>query len=121
MLAARLFHGVGLHGSFFCAARAEEWLRSVVKRVYWGFCAMRGHDLRLRFEPRRLSLRCADCGWESPGWVLDRRFDSRATFAISASKRISGRSLNRFERKVEPPRSSRRSLHLWQLSPHHRG
>ena len=36
MLAARLFQGVGLDGSFFCAARAEEWRRSVVWRVLLG-------------------------------------------------------------------------------------
>ena len=33
-------------------------------------CAIRGHELFLRFEPRRLSLRCESCGYESPGWEI---------------------------------------------------
>ena len=32
---------------------------------------MRGHDLLPCLRARRLSLRCADCGWESDGWVID--------------------------------------------------
>jgi hypothetical protein len=34
-------------------------------------CAVRGHDLLVHREPRRLSLRCVACGWESPGWTID--------------------------------------------------
>ena len=70
MPAERLFHDVGLRLPSISAAQAEEWMQGVVARVHRGFCAMRGHDLLLHFEPRRLSLRCADCGWESPGWTL---------------------------------------------------
>jgi len=34
-------------------------------------CSMRGHDLMLEFAPKRLSLRCAACGFNTPGWELD--------------------------------------------------
>ena len=33
-------------------------------------CGIRGHNALLRFEPARLSLECATCGYESPGWEL---------------------------------------------------
>jgi len=31
-----------------------------------------GHDESLQFQKNRLSLRCLSCGYETPGWVLDR-------------------------------------------------
>ena len=36
-------------------------------------CAIRGHELFMHFEPRRLSLRCESCGYESPGWEIGRK------------------------------------------------
>jgi hypothetical protein len=33
-------------------------------------CALRGHDNLMQFEKERLSLQCASCGHESPGWAL---------------------------------------------------
>jgi hypothetical protein len=41
------------------------------------WCALRGHEMLLHFEPDRLSLRCAVCGAETPGWRLDVRPDLR--------------------------------------------
>jgi hypothetical protein len=35
-------------------------------------CGCRGHELLMHFEPRRLSLRCASCGYESHGWEIGR-------------------------------------------------
>lgn len=38
-------------------------------RVHRAFCVLRGHDLMFHFERgRRVCLRCADCGHETPGW-----------------------------------------------------
>lgn len=38
-------------------------------RVREMLCALRGHDLMLHFENgRRVCLRCATCGHETPGW-----------------------------------------------------
>ena len=72
MLADRLIHGVGLHRPSFAGVQADEWARRVLAWVHRGLCAMRGHDLFLHREPRRLSLRCFHCGWESTGWTIDR-------------------------------------------------
>ena len=42
----------------------------VLDRMHQMFCALRGHDNYLQFEQNRLSLKCASCGHESPGWAL---------------------------------------------------
>ena len=52
MLAERLLHHVGFHGSAFSAAQAHEWARGLLDCVRRRFCATRGHDLILHFEPR---------------------------------------------------------------------
>jgi hypothetical protein len=65
-------HDVRLHGFSAGAPEVRIWVRSVLALVRRKLCAIRGHDLLLRAESRRLSLRCLDCGWESPGWVIDR-------------------------------------------------
>jgi hypothetical protein len=70
MFAERFLHDVGLHGSSFPLTQVGERMRQVLVRIRQGGCAIRGHDLRLHREPRRLSLRCADCGWQSSGWSL---------------------------------------------------
>lgn len=31
-------------------------------------CGLHGHDSLLHFEQGRMSLLCASCGYESPGW-----------------------------------------------------
>jgi len=33
-------------------------------------CLVRGHDLVMQFDHRRLSLRCISCGYCTPGWVV---------------------------------------------------
>jgi hypothetical protein len=48
----------GLGGRLF------EWLRQ-------GYCGLHGHDSLLHFEHERISLRCASCGHETPGWDLN--------------------------------------------------
>ncbi|MBI4262795.1 MAG: hypothetical protein HY657_00315 [Acidobacteria bacterium] len=42
-------------------------------RVRQMICSLHGHDLLLHFEHDRLSLRCAACAWESPGWTIEGR------------------------------------------------
>ena len=42
-------------------------------------CSLRGHDLLLHFEHDRLSLQCANCGWESPGWIIEGHHYERLT------------------------------------------
>lgn len=33
-------------------------------------CGLHGHDELLHFETARLSMRCTNCGHETPGWDL---------------------------------------------------
>jgi hypothetical protein len=76
MFAERLQY-ISLRGASFGAAQAHQWAWDLLARTHRTLCAMRGHDLFFHFEPRRLSLRCIDCGWESSGWTIDRpRFAS---------------------------------------------
>ena len=70
MLAQPSLHHVGLSRSWFTLAHPEAWVVALVTQVHRAWCALRGHDLRLHFGPRRISLTCADCGWESPGWIV---------------------------------------------------
>jgi hypothetical protein len=46
------------------ATRAVDWLRQM-------WCGLHGHDTLLHFEHERMSLRCASCGHETPGWELN--------------------------------------------------
>ena len=36
------------------------------------FCGIHGHDSLLHFEEGRISLLCASCGHETPGWETGR-------------------------------------------------
>ena len=36
------------------------------------FCGLHGHDSLLHFEEGRISLLCASCGHETPGWETGR-------------------------------------------------
>ena len=98
MLAERLLHYVGVHGSGFSAPQAHEWAQCLLGCMHRRFCATRGHDLMLQFEPDRVSLRCVDCGWESAGWTIDRPLFSCTDELINADAR-SARPLDRLERR----------------------
>ena len=52
----------GLGGRIF--GRMFDWLRQM-------YCGLHGHDSLLHFEHERISLRCASCGYETPGWALN--------------------------------------------------
>ena len=36
------------------------------------FCGLHGHDDLLHFGEGKLSLHCVSCGYESPGWEVER-------------------------------------------------
>lgn len=40
-------------------------------------CGMQGHLNLLHFEPNKLSLQCAWCGYESEGWEVGRPMTAR--------------------------------------------
>lgn len=43
----------------------------LMRRVW---CGLRGHFVTLHFEPNKLSLACALCGYESEGWEVGRTY-----------------------------------------------
>ena len=36
-------------------------------------CAVRGHENYRRFAADRVYLQCLECGYESPGWIVESR------------------------------------------------
>jgi hypothetical protein len=78
MFAERVVHDVGLHWPSITAAQANGWAGRQLAHLHRGLCALRGHDLVLHREPRRLSVRCVGCGWESSGWTIDQPRHVRA-------------------------------------------
>ena len=45
----------------------------VLRRAHQLLCGIAGHSSMLAFKRDRLLLRCADCGYESPGWEIGTR------------------------------------------------
>ena len=56
----------------------KERAFQMVCRMQQRICALPGHSLLLHFETNRLSLRCAACGWDTPGWSVAGHVDARA-------------------------------------------
>lgn len=54
-------------------ARVGPAMRAVWTFVREIVCAVGGHDYLLQATGNRIFLRCADCGHETPGWVVDVR------------------------------------------------
>ncbi len=61
------------------AAAGAHWphllvrIGSAVSRlVMQKLCGMQGHLILLHYEPNKLSLQCAICGYESEGWEVGR-------------------------------------------------
>lgn len=48
----------------------KERAFQMVCRMQQRNCAVQGHNLLLHFETNRLSLSCASCGWDTPGWIV---------------------------------------------------
>jgi hypothetical protein len=65
---------VGATSTAIAAVDARELNDGIVERGLARFrqllCGLRGHDNLMQFEKERLSLQCASCGHESPGWAL---------------------------------------------------
>jgi hypothetical protein len=64
----------GLHStprvfSRICAAGIRQVAR------FW--CGISGHLILMHFEPNKLSLQCAWCGYESEGWEVGRPMTAR--------------------------------------------
>jgi len=46
-------------------------MRGLLENIARLWCAFRGHDVLLKVEADRMSLRCSSCSYESPGWELN--------------------------------------------------
>ena len=55
---------------------AHDWLSQFIqrasKRAGQLRCGLTGHNVLMRYQPTRLSLQCTTCGYESPGWEIER-------------------------------------------------
>jgi hypothetical protein len=71
----------GLHAARDAARAASV---SMMERVRQAICGLHGHDTLLHFERERMSLRCATCGHETPGWNLD---EARPTVTVRGDAR----------------------------------
>ena len=45
-------------------------LGGLTRRLDQFACGLAGHDELMRFEPKRLSLRCTRCGHQTEGWDM---------------------------------------------------
>jgi len=50
---------------------------AISRRAAQIVCGMHGHSILLHFEPNKLSLQCALCGYESSGWEVGRPLIAR--------------------------------------------
>lgn len=49
----------------------DQHARGVLTAIKRICCALRGHETILHFEIDRVSLRCLQCFYQSPGWRID--------------------------------------------------
>jgi hypothetical protein len=56
--------GLRSAGEAESGAGVFDWVRQTL-------CGLHGHDALLHFGQERMSLRCASCGHETPGWELN--------------------------------------------------
>ena len=67
------------------AASARGLWSRAVGYVQAAVCGLHGHDPMLQFEQGRMYLRCASCGYQSPGWNTGER-RPRLRFSGDASR-----------------------------------
>jgi hypothetical protein len=56
--------------------RSSAVRSSYVRQRVWNVfrqipCRVTGHKAEIELSTGKLALKCARCGWESPGWTLD--------------------------------------------------
>ncbi|MEO5740111.1 MAG: hypothetical protein ABIS29_05905 [Vicinamibacterales bacterium] len=57
--------------------RPEDVRRSIWNVLKQAPCRLAGHRAGIEVTTGKLALRCARCGWESPGWKIDLRSASQ--------------------------------------------
>lgn len=70
------------------------WIIDSLQRM---ICGLHGHETVLQFEPNRLSLRCLNCTYETPGWTLG---STAGPIEPSMNAGSSGRDRSGFIHKV---------------------
>jgi hypothetical protein len=58
----------------------------LAERLRRARCGLGGHAMVLHLEPQKMSLRCLDCGEQTPGWTIDAH-RSAARQAIAGRRR----------------------------------
>jgi hypothetical protein len=56
---------------------SETTLVTIRQQLSRLLCGLHGHVTMLHFEPHKLSLQCALCGYESEGWEVGRPMTAR--------------------------------------------
>ena len=69
----------------------------VLRRIARFMCGLHGHAILLHFEPTKLSLQCAFCGYESEGWEVGRSQAQRVCESL-APRRLDKRG----QRALQP-------------------
>ena len=60
-----------------CSTVTPEFVRHSMWNVFKQMsCRVAGHRAEIEVTSGRLALKCARCGWESPGWRIDPRGSS---------------------------------------------
>jgi hypothetical protein len=67
-------HVFGLHSTPRLFGRICAALGRQVARLW---CGLTGHLILMHFEPHKLSLQCALCGYQSEGWEVGRPMTAR--------------------------------------------
>jgi len=55
----------------------SRFITGMSRQFARGWCGLHGHLILLHFEPNKLSLQCALCGYESEGWEVGRPLAAR--------------------------------------------
>ena len=55
----------------------SRMLSAITRQFMRLWCGLHGHLILLHFEPNKLSLQCALCGYESEGWEVGRPMTAR--------------------------------------------
>jgi hypothetical protein len=53
--------------------RAGAFVMRAVIRLGELLCGIRGHEMVMHFEHKRVSMRCTSCGHDTPGWEIAER------------------------------------------------
>jgi len=65
------------------AGDSARFLMGVLTRLQRLLCSLHGHTSLLQFEPGRMYLVCASCGYETPGWEIGR---GRRTLRLASER-----------------------------------